>query len=173
MQSEDEQDKSHSILDLFKTPNLRKITLIFWYESAVNALVYYGFSLNMSDFGGNFYISFLLGGLVEIPSFLLTAFLLRFIGRRKLFAIFMLLTAVSCFAVIPAKEVRLKVMFALLGKFGVNSSLAVMGVHGPEMFPTVLRQTGMGSSSVVARIGSICAPFMKNLVNLIRPLIDV
>ena len=118
----------------------------------------------MSDFGGNVYISFLLGGLVEIPSNLLSGFLLRFIGRRNLLTFFMLLTAVSCFAVIPAKENWVKVTFALMGKFGVNSSWTVLLIHGPEMFPTVLRQTGMGSATVIGRVGSISAPFMKNLV---------
>ena len=130
------------------------------------ALVYYGFSLNMSDFGGNFYISFALGGLIEIPSQILSAFSLRFIGRRKMFVIFMLLTVVSCLSVIPAKEDWLKVTLALMGKFGVNSAWNVMGIHGPEMYPTILRQTGMGSASVVGRVGSVSAPFMKNLVNM-------
>jgi len=118
----------------------------------------------MSDFGGNFYVTFLLSGLVELPSSLLCAFALRFIGRRKLFAIFMFTITISTLAVIPSKSSVLKVTFALLGKFAVSSSWCVMGIHGPEVFPTVLRHKGHGSCSVVGRIGSIAAPFMKNLV---------
>jgi hypothetical protein len=86
-----------------------------------------------------------------------------------MFAIFLLLTAVSCLSVIPAKDNCRKVTFALMGKFGVNSAYNaynVMSIHGQEMYPTVLRQTGTGSASVVGRIGSISAPFMKNLVNI-------
>ena len=164
MQGDDEITKTHTVLDLFKTPNLRKITLILWFSWAVNSFIYYGFSLNMSDFGGNFYITFLLSGLIELPSILSTVLLLRFIGRSKLFPLAMTLTAVSCFAVIPSKGEWLKVMFALLGKFGVISAWDIMSVQAPELFPTILRHTGMGSSSVVGRVGSISAPFMKNLV---------
>ncbi len=137
-----------------------------WYSWIVNALVYYGFSFNMSDFGGNFYITFLLSGLVELPSALITALGLRYIGRRKLFSGFMFLITVSTLAVIPSEISAIKVTFALLGKFAVSSSWSVMFVHGPEIFPTVIRHIGTGSSSVVGRFGSIAAPFMKNLVRI-------
>jgi OCT family organic cation transporter-like MFS transporter 4/5 len=155
-----------TILDLFKTPKLRKYTLIFWYSWIVNALVYYGFSFNMSDFGGNFYITFLLSGLVELPSALITALGLKYIGRRNLFSFFMLLITLSTLAVIPSKTTAFKVTFALLGKFAVSSTWNVMGIHGPEVFPTVIRHTGLGSCSVIGRIGSISAPYMKNLVRI-------
>jgi hypothetical protein len=155
-----------TILDLFKTPKLRKYTLILWYAGIVNALVYYGFSFNMSDFGGNFYITFLLSGLVELPSALITALGLKYIGRRKLFSGFMFLITVSTLAIIPSKTTVFKVTFALLGKFAVTSAWHVTGLHGPELFPTVIRHTGVGFCSVVARIGSISAPYMKDLVRI-------
>ncbi|CAG2114873.1 unnamed protein product, partial [Medioppia subpectinata] len=163
MQSHEKSVKNHTILDLVKTPALRKITFILWYTWIVNALLYYGLSFNMSDFGGNFYITFLLSGIVELPSQLLSALMLRYIGRCKLFGFFMLLTGVSCFAIIPVERDWIKVTFALIGKFGVSSSWNVMAMHGPELYPTVLRQRGLGAASVVGRIGSITAPFMKNL----------
>ena len=167
MQQVDEVQHSLSVLDLLKRPNLRTITLILWYSWAVNALLYYGISFNMSDFGGNFYITFLLSGLVELPSQLLSALLLRYIGRPKLYALFCALTASSCLAVIPSTSSWLRVTFALIGKFSINSSWIVMSMLGLELFPTILRSTGMGSASVVGRIGSITAPFMKNLVTIL------
>jgi hypothetical protein len=120
----------------------------------------------MSDFGGNFYITFLLSGLVELPSNLITALGLRYIGRRKLYSGFMFLITVSTLAVIPSKTTAFKVTFALLGKFADNSAWAVLYLHGPEIFPTVIRHIGIGSSSVVGRFGSIAAPFMRNLVRI-------
>jgi OCT family organic cation transporter-like MFS transporter 4/5 len=120
----------------------------------------------MSDFGGNFYITFLLSGLVELPSNLITALGLRYIGRRKLYSGFMFLTTVSTLAVIPSKTTAFKVTFALLGKFAGNGAWAILFLYGPEIFPTVIRHIGIGSSSVVGRFGSIAAPFMKNLVRI-------
>ena len=120
----------------------------------------------MSAFGGNLYVTFMLSGLVELPSNLLTGLLLRHISRRKLFAIFSLIISVSTFAIIWSENSEFKVIFALLGKFSVSSCNSVIAIFGPEIFPTVLRNTGFGSSSAVGRIGSIAAPFMKNLVRI-------
>ncbi|CAG2176735.1 unnamed protein product, partial [Oppiella nova] len=51
----------------------------------------------------------------------------------------------------------------IMCKFGVNSAWNVISVHGSELYPTVLRVRGLGVASVIGRIGSISAPFMKNL----------
>jgi Na+/melibiose symporter-like transporter len=118
----------------------------------------------MSDFGGNIYITFLLSGLVELPASLLCAIALRYIGRKKLFFFFMLMITVSTLAVIPSKTTAFKVTFVLFGKFFVSSAWCVMKLHIPEVFPTVIRQIGIGSPSMAGRFGSIAAPFMKNFV---------
>ncbi|CAG2116996.1 unnamed protein product, partial [Medioppia subpectinata] len=112
---------------------------------------------------GNFYITFLLAGLMELPAQLFTPIFLRYIGRRKLYAMFMIITALSCVAVIPAQSSWLRVLFALVSKYGISTSWNVLTIHGSEIYPTVIRNTGMGVASVVARIGSISAPFMGNL----------
>ncbi|XP_054165996.1 organic cation transporter protein-like, partial [Oppia nitens] len=162
-QTEGESQRNYTALDLVKTPLLRKISFILWYTWIVEALLYYGFSLNIGDFGGNFYITFLLSGLVELPSQILCVFLLRVMGRRTLFSLFLFMTSASCFAIIPSQSDWLKVTFALMAKFGVNSAWNVMAIHGPELYPTVLRQRGQGMASVFSRIGSISSPFMRNL----------
>ncbi len=153
MKSDDKRGKAYTALDLLKTRNMRKISLILWYSLIVLSLTYYGFSFNMSSFGGNFYITFMLSGLIEVPSQPLTALALRFIGRRHVFAMFMLLTAFSSFAVIPATSESLKIIFALLGKFGVNSAWNVWSMQCAELYPTVLRHTGKGVASVVGLFG--------------------
>ncbi len=112
----------------------------------------------MSDFGGNFYITFLLSGLVELPSKLITVLGLRYIGRRKLFSCFVFLITVSTLAVIPSKTSVFNVTFALHGKFAVSSSWCVMFVYGLEIFPTVIRHIETGSSLVIGKFGSIAAP---------------
>lgn len=159
-----EVDKNHNLFDLLKTPKLRKYTLIMWYSWVVNALIYYGFSFNMSDFGGNFYITFLLSGLVELPTQLLTPLFLRFIGRRLLYVIFMAILGLSCFAVTLFHSSWVKVLLALVGKYAVSTSWSVNSIHCSEIYPTILRNTGLGITSVAGRIGSMSAPFIKDLV---------
>ena len=129
-------------------------------------LVYYGFSLNMSDFGGNFYITFLLSGLVELPSSLISILALRYMDRRWALIIFQIIIAVSSLSIIPATDPTVKVAFALIGKFAVGSLWWIYEVFVPEVYPTLLRNTGSGSSSSFSRLGSMASPFMKNLVSL-------
>jgi hypothetical protein len=75
------------------------------------------------------------------------------------------LIALSTLAVIPSKTTSFKVISALVGKFAVTSSWCVLYLHVLEVYPTVIRHIGLGSSSV-GRFDSIAAPFMKNLVRI-------
>ncbi|CAG2100137.1 unnamed protein product [Medioppia subpectinata] len=162
------KEKGHNVLDLFKTPNIRKYTFIIWYGQAINALIYYGLSLNMGDFGGNFYVTFLLMGLMELPAQVLLPLFLRYIGRRKVYAMFMIITAMSCVAVVfsQSQSSWLRVLLALVAKYGISSSWMALSVHGSEIYPTVVRNTGQGVASVVGRVGSISGPFMGNLASV-------
>ena len=58
----------------------------------------------------------------------------------------------------------IRVTLAMLGKFAITSSFRVIYLCAAEIFPTTLRQIGVGSCSVGARIGSVIAPFVKELV---------
>ena len=48
-------------LDLFKTPNMRKKTLIIYYLWFASTFVYYGLTLNSNGFGASLFVSFMIG----------------------------------------------------------------------------------------------------------------
>ena len=50
--------------------------------------------------------------------------------------------------------------FAVLGKMGIAISFTTAYVYSVEIFPTSLRNIGIGSSSMCARISGMIAPFM-------------
>ena len=58
------------------------------------------------------------------------------------------------------KTVTAKAAFAQIGKFAITCSFAIIYVYAAEMFPTVVRNVGMGSSSMFARVGGMLAPFI-------------
>jgi OCT family organic cation transporter-like MFS transporter 4/5 len=58
------------------------------------------------------------------------------------------------------------IMFAMAGKFSVSSSNAVMPVFTAELFPTVVRNLGVGSSNVPAGIALMLVPYLWNLVSI-------
>ena len=51
-----------------------------------------------------------------------------------------------------------KSILSQLGKFFASIAFAIIYVYAAELYPTVVRSTGMGMSSVMARVGSILAP---------------
>ena len=58
------------------------------------------------------------------------------------------------------------VTLAMLGKVGAAAAFAVIYVWAAELFPTVVRNAGMGASSSCARIGSMLSPYIAYLVSV-------
>ncbi|KAG1654059.1 Organic cation transporter protein [Nymphon striatum] len=157
--------KEYTIIDLFRYPNIRKKTLNMFFCWAVNAFVYYGLSFNTNNLGGNPFINFFIAAAVEIPAYLLAALLVRYIGRKISLMMFMVIGGIACASpiVIPEEMTELSVAFPMIGKLCISGSFAIIYVYAAELFPTVARNIGVSSCSMVARIGSIGAPYVKEL----------
>lgn len=69
--------EKYSFKDLVRTPVMRKRSLIVFYLWFANVFVYYGLSLNISDFGMNIYLTQMIFGLVEMPARTITLFTLN------------------------------------------------------------------------------------------------
>lgn len=60
--------KKLSGADLFKTPELRKRTLVVFFLWPVISMVYYGMAMKANVLGGDIYVNFIFAALVEIPA---------------------------------------------------------------------------------------------------------
>lgn len=61
---------------------------------------------------------------------------------------------------------------AMIGKLCITGAFGVVYIHAAEIFPTVVRNAGMGTCSSFARVGSMLAPYIaksvgKNILHLI------
>ena len=56
------------------------------------------------------------------------------------------------------------VVLSNVGKFGISAAFAIIYVWSAELFPTNVRNSGMGSSSMMANIGSMVSPYIADLV---------
>ena len=54
----------------------------------------------------------------------------------------------------------------MLGKLGISAAFNSVYLMSGELFPTVIRNFGMGCSSTVARVGSAVSPYIADLVSL-------
>lgn len=161
--SKDSSHPSASLLDLFRSRRLCSRTVIMYYLWFTNSFVYYGLTLNSGSLiPGDLYINFVIGGALEIVAYILTILALLFLGRRWSLSGTMVLGGVSLLLTAVVPGVTGKAVFAQIGKFLITGSFAMIYVYAAEMFPTVVRNVGVGSSSMFARVGSMLAPFIGN-----------
>ncbi|XP_007934404.1 solute carrier family 22 member 7 [Orycteropus afer afer] len=149
-----------SYLDLFRTPRLRHISLccmVVWF--GVN-FSYYGLSLNVSGLGLNLYQTQLLFGVVELPSKLLVYLSVRRLGRRLTQAGMLLGAALALgLRTLVTSEMGLwSTALEVMGKGFCEAAFTTAYMFTSELYPTVLRQTGMGLTALVGRLGGSLAP---------------
>ncbi|XP_017047182.1 organic cation transporter protein [Drosophila ficusphila] len=161
-----------TVFDLLRYPNLRRKTLLIFFDWFVNSGVYYGLSWNTNNLGGNQLVNFSISGAVEIPASVLLLFTLNRWGRRSILCGTMLIAGTSLLATIfvPSDMNWLIITLAMVGKLAITSSYGTIYIFSAEQFPTVVRNVGLGASSMVARVGGILAPYLKLLGEIWRPL---
>lgn len=105
--------------------------------------------------------------LVELPGIILTAAFVEKYNRKSILIAAMLIGGVACTiaSLLPAVYVQFKMWLAILGKCAISGSFALIYVYSVEIFPTVLRISGLGLCSVFARIGGMTAPYLLQLVS--------
>ena len=53
----------------------------------------------------------------------------------------------------------------MVGKLGISAAYSSIYLMSAELFPTVIRNFGMGCSSSVGRVGSAVSPYIADLVS--------
>ncbi|XP_018009367.1 organic cation transporter protein [Hyalella azteca] len=157
--------RKKTVLDLFKTPNLRKRALTMFFCWAVVTFVYYGLSQNSGNIGGNIFISFILTMVIEIPSYIFTVFVLDKMGRKGTLMFVFLLGGVSCIiaGTLPKDYHSAIMSLSLVGKFGASAAFSCVYIYASELFPTEYRGMGVGCCSMFARVGGTLAPLIVTL----------
>ncbi|CAD5111215.1 DgyrCDS547 [Dimorphilus gyrociliatus] len=159
--------KSINILTALKIGKLRTHFLILVFNWFVNSLVYYGLSMGSGNFSPNIYINEGLGGLIELPAYVLVYLLLDRLGRKILLAAALIISAVSSFVLffLTYNNISNWTTFGLatIGKLMISGSFCIAYIYSAELFPTIVRSNLMGLCSVAARIGGMIAPLMPTI----------
>jgi len=72
---------------------------------------------------------------------------------------------VLCFACMLSEPEWPKVVLATLGILGMSIAFPTVYLYSAELFPTVVRNVGVGTSSMCARFGSMVAPYITSLAS--------
>ncbi|XP_073077180.1 organic cation/carnitine transporter 2 isoform X3 [Manis javanica] len=160
-----QKQQSHSILDLLQTRNIRMVTImsiILWMTISVG---YFGLSLDTPNLHGDVYVNCFLSAVVEVPAYVLAWLLLQHLPRRYSMATALFLggSVLLFLQLVPQDLYYLATALVMVGKFGVTAAFSMVYVYTAELYPTVVRNMGVGVSSTASRLGSILSPYFVYL----------
>ncbi|XP_064619264.1 organic cation transporter-like protein [Lineus longissimus] len=163
-------EKKYTALDLFRTPNIRRITIATYVQWFSCAFVWYGMIFAGGSLGANVYINLCISGIVGIVGNILCVPLLNFFGRRPTTVTFMTLMALSLLASIPLvgnpefETALIAVVF--VGKLCTVIAFDTIWLHSTEVFPTCIRAVGVSTGCLMARLGALISPLVAKLATI-------
>ncbi|KAM7419312.1 hypothetical protein PAMA_016431 [Pampus argenteus] len=158
----EKKDRVYSYIDLIRTPKMRKLTLSTGIVWLCVACTFYGISFNITGFGLNLYLTQFIYALIEFPAKISVYCVLDKIGRRRTLVGSLLMVGV-CLGinmVVPKDMSVVRTVVAIIGKGLSSASFVTIVLYSSELYPTVVRQNGMGYNSSMARLGVAVAPLI-------------
>ncbi|XP_061177670.1 organic cation transporter protein-like [Saccostrea echinata] len=158
---------------LFSDRKLGLRTAIIFYNWLAVCMVFYGLDLNTAMLYGNFYINFLIFVLLEFTGNILPLFTINRFGRKRSYVFYTTVGGLSCLSTILTvnylgKDLQiLTTVLAMIGMLFNTAGFATLYIFSAEIFPTVVRNVGMGTSSSWARVGAMISPFIAETRHLV------
>lgn len=151
---------------------MARISSVLFLNWITATMCYYGLTMLSVNLTDDIYLAFVLSALIEIPSYIFCVLFMDHMGRKPILVFCQLLAGSTCIvaAFLDADSTGAITAFTLAGKFGASSAFAIIYLYTAELYPTVIRNTALGTASMLARIGGILAPLLASL-KLPTPLI--
>ncbi|KAM6983379.1 solute carrier family 22 member 6 [Tautogolabrus adspersus] len=163
---------TYTILDLFRTSTMRNMTICLSAVWLSTSFAYYGLAMDLQKFGVNIYLIQVIFGAVDIPAKVVITVTMSYIGRRPSQCGALIVAGVTILAnlLVPYDKQTVRTSLAVVGKGCLAASFNCCYLYTGELYPTIIRQTGMGWVSMMARVGAMVAP-MVLLMEDYRPWI--
>ncbi|XP_063902776.1 organic cation transporter protein-like [Zophobas morio] len=161
-----EEKQGGNIMDLVRTPTMRMYTMCIGFNWFVCGLCFFGSAQYIGQLGGNIFVNVALSAVIQIPSTCFSVWAVKAWGRRLTLIISNTTAGVSCIliALVPEHLGWLRTTLSCVDMCGLAVAFSAVYIFSGELFPTVVRNVGVGTSSMCARIGSMAAPFIAGLV---------
>ncbi|KAL0830657.1 hypothetical protein ABMA28_002794 [Loxostege sticticalis] len=154
--------RNGSAIDLFRTPNMRKNILVMSFTWLVCSYCFYGMAYYISHLTGDVYVNVMASGTVCLCACLIAIPLMKFMKRKTLVIFANLATSVCMLAIAVVPEGNASLALGIIGVLFSYMIFVVVYLFCSEMFPTVVRNAAIGISSMMARVGSMIAPFVAD-----------
>ncbi|XP_076042503.1 organic cation transporter protein-like isoform X2 [Oratosquilla oratoria] len=162
---------SNAVLIMFRTPQIRKITLITFLDLVSSGMVYVGMSIAGAIFDVDIFLYMVITGFMEVPAYSLTVPIVMWLGRKKPTILGFLIAASSLFLIPLVNEGMnwLVITLAMVAKLSISSVFQILFLYSSELFPTEVRMRGFGLAMFGSRIGAIFTPYITDKLGLQYP----
>lgn len=165
-----------NFMDLIKSPIIRIYTICIGFSWFTCGMCFFGSSQFIGQLGGNIFANVALSAVTGLPGTFFSIWAVKALGRKHSLICCHAISGLSGIiaAVISPDLTWLRTTLSGLGLFGLSAGFCTVYIYSGELYPTVIRNIGVGTSSMFARIGSMIAPFVAGLVliqNWLPPLI--
>lgn len=173
-----------NVYDLVRTPNMRKKTLCMCFNWFVCGLGFFGLAQYIGQAVGNIFTNVAISAVMGLPGTLFCIYSMKRFGRKNsmIYANALIGISMLSIAFIPATQSEAIIALSSIGIVGVTVSFPTAYLYACELFPTgeslhftqiersnhfvdwtVVRNIGVGTVSMTARLGSMVAPFVASL----------
>lgn len=164
-----------SKMEILKRPALRKMFILICIEYMCCCIVFDSLVRSLGQLEFDFFISFTIVSFTEFPSLLLVAFIMDWLGRRWLAAIFMTISSIFCFLTAFIGGGLPAVLCAVVARFAVNMSYNAAIQWAAELLPTGVRASGASTIHIFGYMATILSPYIVYLKTVLPwlPLVVV
>ncbi|KAM9364999.1 solute carrier family 22 member 7-like [Pholidichthys leucotaenia] len=165
---QESQAQKHGFTDLFRTPNMRKLSVLTGFVWFSIAIVYYTIAIKLSNLGANIFLLHFLYAAVEIPAKLFVMGVVNKVGRRLCQATTLFGAGLTILinAFIDEELWLVRAGVGIVGKGLSEAAFTTIVIYTSELYPTVIRQTGLGYTNSMCRMGIFFCPVVSMLDNL-------
>ncbi|XP_048582193.1 organic cation transporter protein isoform X2 [Nematostella vectensis] len=158
---EEKEAKIYNYMDLLRGRKLRKWSCILFYQWFSVALVTFGMYLFVEQLAGNLFVNYTIMRTVTTLRVFINWIVYGKFGRRFSHGVFQVMTGLILLLILAVYKDYPKVTTGL-GLAGSILSANWSGLYliTSEIYPTVIRNSGLSAGSTVARIGAVLSPFI-------------
>lgn len=157
--------KFSTLKDLFGSPAMRIITLIFPIASLLTANIYYTIPLNANNISNNPFMYMIAIGIAEFPPNLFAPYLLKKLGNINTSCLTYSITMICLASLVFVTKslVWVKWSFVIIAMMMIEVNYMTCYVMSLELFPTLVRSAGFGVAAFAKHSGVLLA---SNIVNV-------
>ncbi|KAJ1105729.1 hypothetical protein NDU88_003134, partial [Pleurodeles waltl] len=133
---------------------------------------FYGLAMDLGNFGISTYLIQIIFGAGDIPPKFICYLTMAYIGRKVSQSGTLIIAGLTILAniFVPPELQALRTSLAVIGKGCLSASFNCVYMYTGELYPTVIRQTGMGLGHTMGRIGGIVAPLVPMISDSFKSL---